>query len=60
MQVDNLCQVLPQDRVSDFSKMNPQALLQATQTAVWCRCQLLSAVVSFCQLLSVTVGVLDY
>ncbi|KAH9631246.1 hypothetical protein HF086_011950 [Spodoptera exigua] len=32
--VDNLCQLLPQDRVQDFSKMNPQELLRSTLSAV--------------------------
>ncbi|KAL3286561.1 hypothetical protein HHI36_001064 [Cryptolaemus montrouzieri] len=36
IQVDNLCQFLPQDRVQDFAKMNKQDLLRATQLAV-CR-----------------------
>ncbi|XP_038218178.1 structural maintenance of chromosomes protein 5 [Zerene cesonia] len=34
IQVDNLCQLLPQDRVQDFSKMNPQELLRSTLSAV--------------------------
>ncbi|KAJ2937788.1 hypothetical protein O0L34_g18568 [Tuta absoluta] len=34
IQVDNLCQLLPQDRVQDFSKMNPQELLRSTLAAV--------------------------
>ncbi|KAJ8708813.1 hypothetical protein PYW08_010195 [Mythimna loreyi] len=34
IQVDNLCQLLPQDRVQDFSKMNPQQLLRSTLAAV--------------------------
>ncbi|CAD0205738.1 unnamed protein product [Chrysodeixis includens] len=34
IQVDNLCQLLPQDRVQDFSKMNPQELLRSTLKAV--------------------------
>ncbi|XP_047519657.1 structural maintenance of chromosomes protein 5 isoform X1 [Pieris napi] len=34
IQVDNLCQLLPQDRVQDFSKMNPQQLLRSTLSAV--------------------------
>lgn len=36
IQVDNLCQFLPQDRVQDFAKMNKQELLKATQLAL-CR-----------------------
>ncbi|KAK9886239.1 hypothetical protein WA026_015757 [Henosepilachna vigintioctopunctata] len=36
IQVNNLCQFLPQDRVQDFAKMNKQELLKATQLAV-CR-----------------------
>ncbi|KAL4709644.1 hypothetical protein ACJJTC_007375 [Scirpophaga incertulas] len=32
--VDNLCQLLPQDRVQDFSKMDPQQLLRSTLSAV--------------------------
>lgn len=34
IQVDNLCQFLPQDRVQDFTKMNPQELLHNTQISV--------------------------
>lgn len=34
IQVDNLCQFLPQDRVADFVKMTPQELLANTQKAV--------------------------
>jgi len=33
VQVDNLCQFLPQDRVSDFARMTPIEMLQATQAA---------------------------
>lgn len=33
VQVDNLCQFLPQDRVADFAKMDPQNLLLETQRA---------------------------
>lgn len=36
IQVNNLCQFLPQDRVQDFAKMNKQELLKATQLAL-CR-----------------------
>ena len=34
IQIDNLCQVLAQDRVQDFAKLNKQELLDATQKAV--------------------------
>uniref|UniRef100_A0A336MNE2 Structural maintenance of chromosomes protein 5 n=1 Tax=Culicoides sonorensis TaxID=179676 RepID=A0A336MNE2_CULSO len=34
IQVDNLCQFLPQDRVQDFAKMNPQEMLLNTQMSV--------------------------
>ncbi|KAJ2348067.1 Structural maintenance of chromosomes protein 5 [Coemansia sp. RSA 2671] len=34
IQVNNLCQFLPQDRVVEFSKMTSQALLKQTQAAV--------------------------
>lgn len=34
IQVDNLCMFLPQDRVQDFTKMNPQQLLHNTQISV--------------------------
>lgn len=34
IQIDNLCQFLPQDRVQDFAKMNPQELLWNTQISV--------------------------
>uniref|UniRef100_A0A182QYD2 Structural maintenance of chromosomes protein 5 n=1 Tax=Anopheles farauti TaxID=69004 RepID=A0A182QYD2_9DIPT len=34
IQVDNLCQFLPQDRVQDFTKMNPRELLLNTQASV--------------------------
>ncbi|XP_017884045.1 structural maintenance of chromosomes protein 5 [Ceratina calcarata] len=34
IQVDNLCQFLPQDKVQDFSKMNPQELLENTERSV--------------------------
>ncbi|KAJ1728229.1 Structural maintenance of chromosomes protein 5, partial [Coemansia biformis] len=34
IQVGNLCQFLPQDRVVEFSKMSPQELLKETQKAV--------------------------
>lgn len=36
IQVDNLCQFLPQDRVADFAKLNKQQLLKETQLAL-CR-----------------------
>eukprot|EP00040_Diaphanoeca_grandis_P018923 m.99595 g.99595 ORF g.99595 m.99595 type:complete len:1081 (+) comp27172_c0_seq1:128-3370(+) len=31
--VENLCQCLPQEKVQDFAKMNPQQILQSTQKA---------------------------
>ncbi|XP_021919521.1 structural maintenance of chromosomes protein 5 isoform X3 [Zootermopsis nevadensis] len=34
IQVYNLCQFLPQDRVADFSKMNPQQLLENTERCI--------------------------
>jgi structural maintenance of chromosomes protein 5 len=34
IQVDNLCMFLPQDRVQDFTKLNPQELLHNTQISV--------------------------
>ncbi|KAE8745116.1 hypothetical protein FOCC_FOCC008291 [Frankliniella occidentalis] len=34
IQVDNLCQVLAQDRVQDFAKLNRQELLAETQKAI--------------------------
>lgn len=34
VQINNLCQFLPQDRVQDFAKMNPQELLLNTQSSV--------------------------
>ncbi|XP_055627453.1 structural maintenance of chromosomes protein 5 isoform X2 [Toxorhynchites rutilus septentrionalis] len=34
IQIDNLCQFLPQDRVQDFTKMNPRELLMNTQASV--------------------------
>lgn len=34
IQVDNLCQFLPQDRVADFSKMTPQLLLENTEKCI--------------------------
>lgn len=34
IQVSNLCQFLPQDRVQDFTKMNAQELLHNTQISV--------------------------
>ncbi|XP_026316066.1 structural maintenance of chromosomes protein 5 [Hyposmocoma kahamanoa] len=34
IQVDNLCQLLPQDRVQDFSKMDSMQLLRSTLSAV--------------------------
>eukprot|EP00038_Savillea_parva_P018994 m.26072 g.26072 ORF g.26072 m.26072 type:complete len:1078 (+) comp4290_c0_seq1:23-3256(+) len=32
--MENLCQFLPQDRVSEFADMNPQQILRATEEAV--------------------------
>lgn len=34
IQIDNLCQFLPQDKVHDFSKMNAQELLENTERSV--------------------------
>ncbi|XP_015433616.1 PREDICTED: structural maintenance of chromosomes protein 5 [Dufourea novaeangliae] len=34
IQVDNLCQFLPQDKVQEFSKMNAQELLENTERSV--------------------------
>ena len=34
IQVHNLCQFLPQDKVQEFAKMTPQELLENTQKAV--------------------------
>ncbi|KAF9356085.1 Structural maintenance of chromosomes protein 5 [Mortierella sp. NVP85] len=34
IQIDNLCQFLPQDRVAEFAQMTPQELLKETQRAV--------------------------
>ncbi|XP_076630120.1 structural maintenance of chromosomes 5 isoform X2 [Colletes latitarsis] len=34
IQIDNLCQFLPQDKVQDFSKMNAQELLENTERSV--------------------------
>ncbi|XP_058459192.1 structural maintenance of chromosomes protein 5 [Malaya genurostris] len=34
IQIDNLCQFLPQDRVQDFAKMNTRELLLNTQSSV--------------------------
>ncbi|KAG9409482.1 Structural maintenance of chromosomes protein 5 [Aphanomyces cochlioides] len=34
IQIDNLCQFLPQDKVGDFSRMSPVQLLKATQAAI--------------------------
>lgn len=33
IQIDNLCQFLPQDKVSEFAKLTPVQLLQSTQRA---------------------------
>ena len=40
VQVNNLCQFLPQDRVQDFAKLNKQDLLKETQKAL-CRFDLI-------------------
>ncbi|KAJ8916110.1 hypothetical protein NQ315_004477 [Exocentrus adspersus] len=40
IQVNNLCQFLPQDRVQDFAKLNKQELLRETQKAL-CRYDLI-------------------
>ncbi|GMF09361.1 unnamed protein product [Phytophthora lilii] len=34
IQIDNLCQFLPQDKVGEFSRMNPVQLLKATEDAI--------------------------
>ncbi|OQR85040.1 structural maintenance of chromosomes protein 5 [Achlya hypogyna] len=34
IQIDNLCQFLPQDKVGEFSRMTPIQLLKATQAAI--------------------------
>ncbi|TMW55892.1 hypothetical protein Poli38472_008540 [Pythium oligandrum] len=34
IQIDNLCQFLPQDKVGEFSRMNPMQLLKATENAI--------------------------
>ena len=34
IQVGNLCQFLPQDRVADFARMSQQELLENTEKAV--------------------------
>ena len=34
IQVGNLCQFLPQERVTEFARMNPQQLLESTEKAV--------------------------
>ena len=34
IQVGNLCQFLPQDKVADFAKMTQQQLLESTEKAV--------------------------
>ena len=36
IQVGNLCQFLPQEKVADFSRMSPQELLESTEKAVSC------------------------
>lgn len=40
VQVDNLCQFLPQDRVQEFARLNKQELLRETQIAI-CRMDLM-------------------
>ncbi|KAF5306546.1 hypothetical protein FQA39_LY08868 [Lamprigera yunnana] len=40
VQIDNLCQFLPQDKVQEFARLNKQQLLQQTQIAL-CRYDLL-------------------
>lgn len=42
IQVGNLCQFLPQERVQDFAKQNPQELFASTQTSV-CSDELISS-----------------
>jgi chromosome segregation ATPase len=34
IQVANLCQFLPQEKVAEFARMNPQELLENTEKAV--------------------------
>jgi len=34
IQVGNLCQFLPQEKVTDFARMTPQELLESTEKAV--------------------------
>ena len=34
IQVGNLCQFLPQEKVAEFARMNPQELLESTEKAV--------------------------
>jgi chromosome segregation ATPase len=34
IQINNLCQFLPQDKVADFAKMTQQELLENTERAV--------------------------
>ena len=34
IQIDNLCQFLPQDKVGEFARMNPVQLLKATENAI--------------------------
>jgi len=34
IQVGNLCQFLPQEKVTDFARMTPQELLENTEKAV--------------------------
>lgn len=34
IQIDNLCTFLPQEKVQDFAKLNPQQLLEHTEKTV--------------------------
>jgi chromosome segregation ATPase len=34
IQVGNLCQFLPQEKVTEFARLNPQQLLENTEKAV--------------------------
>ena len=40
IQVSNLCQFLPQEKVTDFARMTPQELLENTEKAVCIPCLL--------------------
>lgn len=48
IQVNNLCQFLPQDRVQDFAKLNKQQLLKETQVAL-CRVDLVNLYDNACK-----------